>query len=302
MDNERVSVLGIGIMGEGIARTLLAAGYSLTVWNRTPARAEDLADRGATVASTIADAVQSADVIMYCLADDAAVVDVALGPGGILENAAPPQIVVDMSTVHPRTTEREAAEFRSKGVSFVDAPVFGSKAEANGGGLWTVVGSDPTAFETVEPILSTVSESVHYMGPNGSGTAMKLVGNLIVASQLEALGEALVLATKAGLHTRDVLPVLGAADFRSPIIAGVGAALAAQDFSTSFALKHMYKDANLILDFAAQLGSPTPATSAIRETIKAAINQGWGAENASAMVKVLELEAGVRIGEPAPQP
>jgi 3-hydroxyisobutyrate dehydrogenase-like beta-hydroxyacid dehydrogenase len=127
---------------------------------------------------------------------------------------------------------------------------------------------------------------------------MKLVGNLVVALQLQALGEALVLATRAGLKGEDVVEVLKLPDFRSPIISAVGAAVLKRNFETSFALKHLYKDANLISRFAQELRSPTPGLSAVRETIKTALNHGWAEENASAMIKALELEANVTIGQP----
>lgn len=124
---------------------------------------------------------------------------------------------------------------------------------------------------------------------------MKLVGNLIVAAQLEALGEAMILATKAGLDPHDVLGVLQVTDFKSPIFDGVGAALVERDFSTHFALNLMLKDANLIAKFAQDLNVPTPAAAAIRENIKAAVNKGWGAQNASALIRNLEEQAGVEV-------
>jgi len=174
--------------------------------------------------------------------------------------------------------------------------VFGSRNEAASGGLWVLAGGKRDLFDRVRPILAAIGESVHYMGESGNGTAMKLVGNLIVASQLEALGEAMVLATKAGLNPEDVLGVLKVADFRSPILSGVGAALVQRNFSRDFALKHLLKDANLIDRFAQDLNSPIPAAAAIRETIKSAVNQGWGQQNASAMIKALELQGNVRVG------
>lgn len=166
--------------------------------------------------------------------------------------------------------------------------MFGSKGEAAAGGLWVVVGGDRLTYEGVLPILEVISETTHYMGVAGSGASMKLVGNLVVAFQLEALGEALVLASNAGLDPQEVLGVLHVTDFRSPIFDGVGASLVKRDFSTSFALKHLLKDANLIARLAEELGSPTPGAAAIREVIKGAVNQGWGEENASALIKQLE--------------
>jgi 3-hydroxyisobutyrate dehydrogenase-like beta-hydroxyacid dehydrogenase len=174
--------------------------------------------------------------------------------------------------------------------------VFGSRNEAAGGALWVLAGGKREVFARVRPILEAMGESVHYMGESGQGSAMKLVGNLIVASQLQALGEAMVLATKAGLKPQDVLGVLNVTDFRSPILSDVGAALVKQDFSPNFALKHLLKDANLIDRFAQDLNSPIPAVAAIRETIKSAVNQGWGEENASAMIKALEQQGNVQAG------
>ncbi|HUB24932.1 MAG TPA: NAD(P)-dependent oxidoreductase [Tepidisphaeraceae bacterium] len=294
---KRIAYIGLGVMGGGIVETLLKAGYELTIWSRNPDQGKPLVERGAKAAPIIAAAVKGAEVVMYCLSDDRAIDEVVFGPGGVLSSVSAGKIVLDNSTVHPETSRRQAEAYAMKGVEFLDTPVFGSRNEAASGGLWVLAGGKSDVFERVRPILDAIGESVHYMGDCGKGAAMKLVGNLIVASQLEALGEAMVLATKAGLNPEDVLGVLEVADFRSPILSGVGAALVKRDFSTNFALKHMLKDADLIDRFAQDLNSPIPAVAAIRETIKSAVNQGWGEENASAMIKALELQGNARIGQ-----
>jgi 3-hydroxyisobutyrate dehydrogenase-like beta-hydroxyacid dehydrogenase len=252
--------------------------------------------RGAKAAANIAAVVKEAEVVMYCLSDDRAVQEVVFGSGGVLASVRAGQIALDISTVYPETSRKEAEAYAKKEVEFMDCPVFGSRSEAANGGLWVLAGGKREVFTRVRPILEAMGETVHFMGDCGKGTAMKLVGNLIVASQLQALGEAMVLATKAGLNAEDVLGVLKVTDFRSPILSGVGAALVKRDFSTDFALKHLLKDANLIDRFAEDLNSPIPAGVAIRETIKSAVNQGWGEENASAMIKVLEEQGKARIG------
>lgn len=285
---EEIAYLGMGIMGRGMAQNLVDAGYDVTVWNRTPEKTEPVVEKGAKKAETIAEAVKGADVILYCLADDAAVQDVVFGEDGVLATVEEGQIVVDMSTVYPDTVLREAEAYAKKGVGFLDAPVFGSKNEAAEGGLWIVVGGERDLFETLKPVLEPLSATLHYMGTSGNGARMKLVGNLIVASQLEALGEAMVLATKAGLDPEDVLDVLHVTDFRSPIFDGVGEMLVNRNFEPYFALELLLKDANLIARFAEELNAPIPATAAIRENIKAAVNKGWGEENASAFIKELE--------------
>ena len=293
---KRIGFIGLGIMGGGIAGTLLMAGYDLTIWSRNPDHGKPLVKRGAKAAPDIAAAVKGAEVVMYSLSDDSAVEEVVFGRNGVLASVTRGQIAIDQSTVHPETSRREAAAYADKGVDFLDCPVFGSRNEAASGGLWALVGGKRDVFERVRPILDAISESVHYMGESGNGAAMKLVGNLIVASQLQALGEAMILATKAGLNPPDVLGVFEVTDFRSPILSGVGDALVKRDFSPNFALKHLLKDANLVDRFAQDLNSPIPAVAAIRETIKSAVNQGWGEENASAMIKALEQQGNVKVG------
>jgi 3-hydroxyisobutyrate dehydrogenase-like beta-hydroxyacid dehydrogenase len=293
---KRIAFIGLGIMGGGIAGTLLKAGYDLTIWSRNPDQGKPLVKSGAKAAPNIAAAVRNAEVIMYSLSNERAVEEVVFGEGGILSSVSRHQIVLDHTTEHPETSRRQAAAYAEKGVDFLDVPVFGSRNEAASGGLWVLAGGKRDVFNRVRPILDAISDTVHFMGEPGNGSAMKLVGNLIVASQLEALGEAMVLATKAGLNPQDVLGVLDVTDFRSPILSGVGAALVKRDFSPNFALKHLLKDANLIDRFAQDLNTPIPAIAAIRETIKSAVNQGWGEENASAMIKALELQGNVQIG------
>ena len=292
---ERIAYLGLGIMGSGMAANLLKAGYPVTVWNRSPEAGKPLVEQGAIQAQTPAQAVKDADIIMYSLANDHAVEEVVFGQDGILSNVRSGQIAIDMSTVHPDTAHREAAAYANKQVEFLDAPVFGSKNESAAGGLWIVVGGKREVFERVKSILEPMSETIHYMGETGKGASMKLIGNSIIATQIEALGEAMILGTKASLNPKDVLDVLHVVDFRSPIFDSMGKMLIERDFTSSFALKHMLKDANLIARLAQDLNSPTPAAAIVRETIKAAVNQGWGEENASAFIKALELEAGVTV-------
>jgi 3-hydroxyisobutyrate dehydrogenase-like beta-hydroxyacid dehydrogenase len=292
---QKIAYLGLGIMGGGMAANLLKAGYPVTVWNRTAERCAPLVAQGAKQADTPAQAVGDADVIMYCLSDDQAVEDLVFGAGNLISAVRSGQIVCDMTTLHPDTSRKEAAAYAEKGVEFLDSPVFGSKNEAANGGLWIVVGGKKEVYEAVKPILEVLSETTHYMGGTAMGASMKLVGNLVVAAQLEALGEALILATKAGLNPDDVLGVLHVTDFKSPIFDGVGNALVQRDFSTFFALKLMLKDANLIARLAQDLNSPIPAAAATREVIKGAVNKGWGELNASAFIMNLEEQAGVQV-------
>lgn len=288
-----IAYLGLGTMGRGMVANLVRAGHDVTVFNRTASRADGL--EGVRTAPTVAEAVAGREVVLYCLSDDAAVRDVVLAEGGLVEVADPASVVVDMSTISPEVSAQEASGFAARGVAFVDAPVFGSKGEAAAGGLWVVAGGEPEVFERVRPVLEAVSETVHLMGPVGSGVRMKLVGNSVVAAQLSALGQALTLARKAGLDLDRVLDVLAVTDFRSPIFDGVGPAVLAGDYSPSFALHLMLKDARLVQDFGAGLGVPVDGTDVVEGALAEAVEKGYGDENASALIKVMAERAGVSL-------
>lgn len=291
----RVTVLGMGTMGRGMAANLLGAGHEVTVWNRTPGRTEELVELGARSTTTSDAAVADAEFVLYCLSDDAAVRELVLGDGGIAAVVPTTAIVADLSTVSPEASSAVRAAFEARGVRFLDAPVFGSKGEAAAGGLWVVVGGDDETVRIARPVLDAISSSVHHMGGAGAGVRMKLVGNLIVASQLLALGESLSLAAKAGLDLDAVLGVLAATDFRSPIFDGVGAAIRAADYSPSFALALMQKDVRLIKALADQLGVPTKGVSVAAGYIDQAVDAGYGNENASALIKMIATGAGVEL-------
>ena len=295
----KIAFIGLGTMGRGLAGNLLTAGHHVTVWDRSNAPVAAMEALGAHHAETLSDAVRGANFVMYSLSDDAAVHQVVLAPGGLADVVDSDSIVIDLSTIDPDTSAQEAEAFARRSVSFLDAPVFGSKNEAASGGLWVVVGGQRDIFERALEVLKPISATVHYMGSAGNGTRMKLVGNLIVAAQFEALGESLSLAKKAGLDLADVLGVLKVTDFRSPIFDGVGAAVVAGDYSPNFALKLMLKDGKLIQAFADRLGVAIPGTRATVRTIERAVEAGWGEENASSLIKVLAADAGVNLASRA---
>src|SRR3954454_4156842 len=290
-----ISYLGLGTMGSGMASNLLTAGYELTVWNRTGERCEPLARKGAQVADTPADAVRDVDLVMYSLSNDQAIEEVVFGAKGILDGIKDGQIAIDMSTVLPATSLREEEAYAKHSVDFLDAPVFGSKQESADAKLWIMAAGSKAVFEKVKPVLERLGQTVHYFGKNGNAAAMKLVGNLIVALELEALAEGLVLAEKIGLDLNTVMDVVKVADFRSPLLVSNGQNILKRDFSTSFALKLMLKDDGLIEKFSESLESPIPALRVVEKNLAAAVDLGFGKENASALIKALEKEAGVEV-------
>ncbi len=292
---KKIAYLGLGTMGSGMASNLLKAGYQLTVWNRSAEKCKPFARKGARVADTPADAARDVDLVIYILSNDEAVEDVVLGANGILRGIQEGQIAIDMSTVLPETSLRELEAYAKRGVDFLDAPVFGSKQESAEAKLWIMAAGNKAIFEKVKPVLTKLGQTVHYFGKNGNATAMKLVGNLIVALELEALSEGLVLARKAGLDLSTVMEVVKVADFRSPLLVSNGQNILKRDFSTSFALKLMLKDAGLIEKFAGSLRSPIPGLRVVEKNLKSAVALGFEKENASAVIKALEKEAGIEV-------
>jgi len=290
-----ISYLGLGTMGAGMASNLLKAGYKLTVWNRSAEKCKPFARKGARLAESPADAIRDTDLVIYMLSNDQAVEEVVFGANGILSGIKEGQIAMDMSTVLPATSLREQEAYSKRGVDFLDAPVFGSKNESAEAKLWIMAAGNKAIFEKVKPVLTKLGQTVHYFGKNGNAAAMKLVGNLIVALELEALSEGLVLARKAGLDLNTVMEVVKVADFRSPLLVSNGQNILKRDFSTSFALKLMLKDAGLIDKFAGSLQSPIPGLRVVENHLKSAVTLGFEKENASAVIKALEKEAGVEV-------
>ena len=290
-----ISYLGLGTMGNGMASNLHKAGYKLTVWNRSAEKCEPFVRKGARVADTPADAVSNAELVMYSLSNEEAVEEVVFGPKGILSRIKEGQIAIDMSTVLPATSLQEREAYAKRHVDFLDAPVFGSKQESADAKLWIMAAGNKAVFEKVKPVLEHLGQTIHYFGKNGNATAMKLVGNLIVALELEALAEGLVLAQKAELDLTTVMEVVKVADFRSPLLVSNGQNILKRDFSPSFALKLMLKDASLIEKFAESLRSPVPALRVAEKNLKSAVTLGFGRENASALIKALEKEADIEV-------
>jgi 3-hydroxyisobutyrate dehydrogenase-like beta-hydroxyacid dehydrogenase len=290
-----ISYLGLGTMGSGMVSNLLKAGYKLSVWDRTAKKCEPFGMKGARIADTPADAVRDVDLVMYSLSKDEAIEEVVFGSKGILSGIKEGQIAVDMSTVLPATSLREQEAYAKRGVDFLDAPVFGSKNESANAKLWIMAAGNKAIFEKVKPVLEHLGQTVHYFGKNGNAAAMKLVGNLIVALELQALAEGLVLAQKAGLDLKTVMEVVKVADFRSPLLVGNGENILRRDFSTYFALQLMLKDADLIQQFSDGLSSPIPALRVVQKNLVRAVALGFGSENASAVIKALEKEAGIEV-------
>src|SRR5438874_10452755 len=201
-----IGFIGMGAMGSRMARRLLAAGYPLTVYNRTPARAQPLIAQGTQAAATPQALAASSDIIVLSLTDDAAVESMLLGRDGIIAAARPGTICVDTSTIAPATSRAMAEAARTNDVAVLDAPVSGSVAQVEAGTLAIFVGGDVATYRRCQPILDELG-TTFYMGPSGAGTTMKLVTNALLGVGMQALAEAIILGEKAGLNRDRLLDV-----------------------------------------------------------------------------------------------
>ncbi|MDB4967769.1 MAG: 2-hydroxy-3-oxopropionate reductase [Myxococcales bacterium] len=289
-----VAFLGLGTMGAPMAANILRRGHALAVWNRSPHRAAPLVEAGARAASTPADAVRDAEVIVLMLADPPAVRAVLDGADGILAGLRPGALVVDMSTVDPATARAVDAEVRAHGGRFVDAPVSGTRKPAVDGKLVIMCGGDPADVERARPVLEAMGRVIA-VGGVGQGMAMKLVLNGLGAHMMTGFAAMMVLGVAQGLAPAAMLEVISGGAFSSPLYAGKGPRIFARDFQPDFTLALMHKDQTLVLETAASLGYQMPTLAAIRDVLKEGIDAGLGDGDLSGVIRLFEAWAKVEV-------
>lgn len=291
----KIGLVGLGHMGRPMAARLAAAGFPLTVWNRTPGRA---VAAGATVAMSPQELAAASDVVITMLADGAAVRAVLSGPDGVLAAARPGTIVIDMSTIGPQAARDLAAEAATQDVVFLDAPVSGSVALAEQGTLTAMVGGPPDAVERVRPVLATLTKAQFHLGPAGAGAAMKLAVNILIAASNQAIAEALTLAESAGLRRADAYDVLAASAVASPFVSYKREAYLHPDTApVAFTAALMRKDLDLALSVAAPAGLALPVAGAARDYLDAACAAGYSDADFACVAQFLRRH---RTGSAAP--
>lgn len=283
----KIGLIGLGLMGRPMGMNLLKAGHPLTVWNRTPKRADDLVAAGANLAKSPREVAAAADVLLTMVSDPPALEEVLWGTSsksaaGVSQmDAALPglksgSIYIDSSTVSPDLARKIAAACAEKKVRFLDAPVTGGDWGAKKGELVFMIGGDEETLKAVEPILGVMGKRWFLLGPNGAGQTIKLAMNSILALQVEALAEALALVEAAGLKGEKLIEVMQSSMARSGVLDVKAPNLLKGEYAPSFPLRLMYKDITLALDLASTLGVTLPAATAARETygkVKAAAKE-----------------------------
>ena len=266
----KVGLLGLGVMGAGMAGKLLDHGHEVTVYNRTRERAEPFAARGARIAATPREAAEGAEAVITMVSNDAALHEVIEGPDGVLAALSANAILLQTSTVGPGTTEWLAREVAAHGASMVDAPVMGSLPEAKEGKLWVLAGAEPDVLERVQPVLEAMSQTVYHVGAIGEGTRLKLCFNLLGGGMVAALAEAMALLDAVGIDPQLYIRILQETNLPSRMVLGRANLIAQRDFAPRFSLDNMAKDLQLALDLGRANGLSLIQTEASRASLQRA--------------------------------
>ena len=281
MSNERIGFVGLGMMGLPMAKNLVEAGYTVTVFDLDAGAIEEAQGFGASPASTGAEVAAQSDIITTMVPDSPHVEAAIAGNGGIIEGIRAESVVIEMSTILPETGKRMAELLAEKGADFVDAPVTGGVAGAEAGSMSVLVGGDAEAFERTLPVLSILGGDITHMGPVGAGHTTKIANQLIGVATLAGLSEAFVLAKKSGLDMQTFYAAVKNGAGRSWALETLGPKILKGDFSPGFMVKHMQKDLRLAGQLADDTGTSIPTTSLIAQLYHAvqaespeAINQG----------------------------
>ena len=261
-ERAKLGFIGLGNMGSRIAQRLLDHGYQLAVYDLNNRQTEAIAARGGIVAKSLFALVRTADVILSCLTNDAAVISVYTGPEGVFAGAKPGTVVLEMSTISPETSRDLHRVGSERGIEVLDVAISGSTPAAEQGILTLLAGGNRELFSAAEPIFQSIAKQYFLLGDSGSGTAMKLVVNTLLGVGMQAIAEAVVLGEKAGLDRERLLEVLSKTAVVAPAHIGKLARVAANDYSPQFPLRLMNKDFELILKAAAKTHVSMPATEA----------------------------------------
>jgi 2-hydroxy-3-oxopropionate reductase len=295
--SERVGFVGLGVMGKPMAHNLMEAGYELVVHNRSRGVVEELAGEGATVAGSPQGVAERSDIVVTMLPDSSDVREVVAGEFGIFEGIGAGTLLVDMSTISPVVARELAAEAESKGAGMLDAPVSGGESGAVNGTLSIMAGGKREDFERAEPVFDVLGQSVSYVGPPGTGQVVKACNQVVVALTIEAVCEALVLGSKAGVDPEKVIQVLSGGLAGNKIMEAKGENFLKHEFNPGFRIELHRKDLRIALAAGREYEVPLPVTAIVDQFLEALMINGSGSKDHSAILTFIEDLARHSIGE-----
>ena len=289
----RIGVVGTGIMGGPMALNLVKGGFEVMAFNRTPARAEALESGGVRVAKSIAEVGEACSVVITMVPDTPDVLACVEEPGGLAGAMQPDSVLIDMSTVAPGATRELAGRLADRGIAMLDAPVSGGSWGAQSGTLTIMAGGEPAVFDRCMPVFEAMGKTITLMGPSGMGQTTKLVNQILVAGTVSAVAEALVFAAAQGADLLKTIEAVAGGAAGSWQLANLGPRMAQGDFAPGFMVKLQQKDLRLIQEAAQEAHVPLAVTSLARQYFTALEAAGLGEEGTQAIVKAVELLAGI---------
>jgi 2-hydroxy-3-oxopropionate reductase len=285
---ERVGFIGLGIMGMPMAQNLMQAGYSLTVHNRSPQKAEQLGAEGASVAASPKEVAHQSDILITMLPDSPQVREVVAGEDGVLEGIGEGTLLIDMSTISPVVTQELSEALKEKGASMLDAPVSGGDVGAIEGTLSIMVGGEEEDFERARPLFEAMGKTITHVGPTGAGQVVKAANQVVVALTIEALSEALVLGFAGGVSAEKVLDVLSGGLAANKVMEVKREKFLSHSFEPGFRSELHHKDLGIALAAGREYGVVLPVTAIVDQMLLSMRRKGWGGEDHSALLRVIE--------------
>lgn len=292
---ERIGFIGLGIMGQGMTRNLLKAGFELRVWNRTASKMEPLVEAGAIAADNPAALAAASDIIITCVSDTPDVEAVILGEQGVIHGVQAGSLVIDMSTISPAATRRMAAQLAEKGAAMLDAPISGGSEGAVKGTLSIMVGGDGEDFERARPVLQAMGQTITHVGQNGHGQMVKLVNQILVVGNALAMSEAFLFAQAGGLDLRKTLAAVEKGAAGSWMLSNRMPQILERDWRPGFMVDLQQKDVRLVLDEADEQGVPVLLSSMVFNLYRTLQAAGLGKEGNHALIKALERLSGLEV-------
>jgi len=291
----KIGFIGLGIMGKPMAKNLLKNGYDLTVYDLVPAAVEEVAACGAKAAACIREAAEGMDVLMTMLPNSPQVKEVMLGAEGAAQWLQPGSVLIDMSSINPVASREIAAALAEKGVEMLDAPVSGGEPKAIDGTLAFMVGGKEAIFEAHKPLLKCMGASVTRVGEIGAGNVAKLCNQVVVAVNIAAVSEALMLGQKCGVSPEAVYQAIRGGLAGSTVMDAKAPMMLSGNFAPGFRIDLHIKDLNNVLDAAKSVDAPTPLASQVMEMMKILHHDGEGSSDHSALLKFYEKLAGEEV-------
>jgi 2-hydroxy-3-oxopropionate reductase len=285
---ERIGFIGLGSMGKPMARNLMKAGYPVNVLTRTLSKVEDLLTEGATWCGTPKEIAQKSDVVITMLPDTPDVVQVVAGRDGVFEGGRPGMLIIDMSTISPIAVRKLAGEAEERSCDFLDAPVSGGESGAKNGTLSIMVGGKEAAFHRALPVFQAMGKTILHIGESGAGQITKAANQILTSIHSEAVAEALVFATKAGVDPVKVRQALMGGSAYSRILENHGQKMIDRNFKPGFRMRLHRKDLDITMEAGKAYGAALPVTAKVRELMTEALKDGQGDMDNSSIILLLE--------------